>query len=106
MGDVDLSNEIIRAVGHRPGEQVTCKRITQSYYRCNWWLPISKADYDNPQMRGSLVSTNRICRSQFLRAEMVKERLDIFVFHPTAGKTSRARYRNFITRGTSRRSFE
>lgn len=63
----DLSAEIARTVDRLPREQVTCRRISHNHYRCNWWTPESTGAYDNPQMQGLLVTTNRITKSQFLR---------------------------------------
>lgn len=62
----DLSEEVARSVARRPGEQVTCRRVGDHHYRCNWWTPESTARYDNPSMKGSLVTTSRISQSQFL----------------------------------------
>lgn len=65
--DEDLSAEIIKQIPRERGEQVTCRRITNNHYRCNWWRVQDTATYDNPSMAGLLVTTNRICKSQFLR---------------------------------------
>ena len=65
--DEDLSAEIARSVPRERGEQVTCRRITKHHYRCNWWRAQDLGAYDNPLMGGLLVTTNRICKSQFLR---------------------------------------
>ena len=65
--DEDLSAEIIKQIPRERGEQVTCRRITKNHYRCNWWRAEDTAAYDNPSMSGLLVTTNRICKSQFLR---------------------------------------
>ena len=62
----DLSEEVARAVAREPGEQVTCRRVGDHHYRCNFWSLRSIAAYDNPSMLGSLVTTSRISRSQFL----------------------------------------
>jgi hypothetical protein len=45
---------------------VTCRRVWAHYYRCNWWTLQGTASYDNPDMRGPLVSTSRISQSEFL----------------------------------------
>ena len=90
MSDVDLSQEIIRAVARKPGEQVTCRRVTQNFYRCNWWALENTADYDNPDMLGMLVTTSRICRSQFLRAVKTGDQLTISVIASNGGEDIRA----------------
>ena len=88
MSEIDLSKEIIRTIQRRPGEKVTCTQVGESYYRCNWWLPRSKNDYDNPNMSGGLATTGRICRSQFLRVMMIAERLDICVIASDRGENA------------------
>jgi hypothetical protein len=67
-GNEDLSKEIARTVARGAAEQVTCRRVADNHYRCNWWTPQDTAGYDNPSMRGSLVTTSRISKSQFLHA--------------------------------------
>ena len=62
----DLSEEVARSVRREPGEQVTCRRVGDHHYRCNFWSLRNTAAYDNPSMLGSLVTTSRISRSQFL----------------------------------------
>jgi hypothetical protein len=63
----DLSIEIAKAIPRNAREHVTCTRVDPDHYRCNWWLPQSLAGYDNPSMNGLMVTTNRVCRSAFLR---------------------------------------
>ena len=65
----DLSAEIARTVSKTTREQVTCRRVKEDHYRCNWWMPQSLSGYDNPAMAGLMVTTNRICRSSFLRVK-------------------------------------
>jgi hypothetical protein len=79
MSEIDLSPEIVRAVARKPDEQVTCRRVGPNHYRCNWWRPQCTNEYDNPNMLGMLVTTNRICHSQFLRAVKSEEKLVITV---------------------------
>jgi hypothetical protein len=67
--DVDLSAEIIKTVTRASREQVTCRRVKEDHYRCNWWMPQSLSGYDNPGMAGLMVTTNRISRSSFLRVK-------------------------------------
>ena len=62
----DLSEEVARTVPRAPGEQVTCRRVGDHHYRCNFWSLRNTAAYDNPSMLGSLVTTSHISRSQFL----------------------------------------
>ena len=62
----DLSEEVARSVPREPGEQVTCRRVGDHHYRCNFWSLRNTAPYDNPSMLGSLVTTSRISRSEFL----------------------------------------
>ena len=69
VNDVDLSAEIIKTVTKTLREQVTCRRVKDDHYRCNWWMPQSLASYDNPGMAGLMVTTNRISRSSFLRVK-------------------------------------
>jgi hypothetical protein len=75
----DLSEEVARAVARRPGEQVTCRRVGDHHYRCNWWVPESAAKYDNPCMKASLVTTSRIGLSQFLHVTKAGRALEIRV---------------------------
>ena len=78
--DADLSAEVVRTIAKSAGEQVTCRRVKENHYRCNWWLPQSLAGYDNPAMTGLMVTTNRICRSSFLRVtKAANGRLEITV---------------------------
>jgi len=86
MSDTDLSDEIIRAIARKPGEQVTCRRVTKNFYRCNWWAQQSTSDYDNPKMLGMLVTTSRICKSQFLRAMKTGDELTITVIGTNGGE--------------------
>ena len=96
MPEIDLSDEISRAVTRNPGEQVTCKRVSDQYYRCNWWRLQTTTGYDNPAMLGMLVTTSRICRSEFLRARKSGDQLSISVVaanatEPPSPKTAAGR---------------
>jgi hypothetical protein len=75
--DEDLAVEIARSLPKVGREQVTCKRITKHHYRCNWWRLEDTASYDNPGMKGSLVTTGRICQSEFVHAMKVGGKLKI-----------------------------
>jgi hypothetical protein len=80
----DLSAEIARAVERRPGEQVTCRRVGDHHYRCNWWTLQNTAAFDNPGMKGALVLTSRISQSEFLHVTRAGVRLKIRVDTRTA----------------------
>jgi len=77
--DEDLAIEIARSIPRKAREQVTCRRVTKYHYRCNWWSLEDTAAYDNPGMQGLLVTTSRICQSQFLHAVKVGGDLKIRV---------------------------
>jgi hypothetical protein len=64
--DVDLSSAIAKTIPRKAREQVTCRRISNNYYRCNWWALQDTGGYDNPGMTGMTVTTSRISQSQFL----------------------------------------
>lgn len=64
--DVDLSAEIVEAIDRTVGERVTCRKISGSKYRCNWWSPQTGSKQDNPRMTGLLVTTHVVSRSRFL----------------------------------------
>jgi hypothetical protein len=82
----DLSEEVVRSVERRPGEQVTCRRVGEHHYRCNWWTLQSTAAHDNPGMKGPLVSTSRISQSEFLHVTRAGARLKIRVDTRTAAR--------------------
>jgi hypothetical protein len=87
-GADDLSAEIVRIIPREAREHVTCRQITPNHYRCNWWRPESLANYDNPRMQGLLVTTNRICRSSFLR--VTKGDGGKLIMTPLRGNSSRS----------------
>jgi len=60
----DLSAEIVRTVARKTGEQVTCRRISGNHYRCNWWA--AQSDQDRGAASCLIVTTHRVCRSEFL----------------------------------------
>ena len=78
-GDEDLAPQIARSIAKKAGEQVTCRRVTRHHYRCNWWAMENTSAYDNPGMNGLMVTTSRICQSQFIHAEKVGGSLKIRV---------------------------
>jgi hypothetical protein len=73
----DLASEIARTVPREAREQVTCRRVAQNHYRCNWWAQESTSGYDNPSMVGLLVTTSKICKSRFLRVTKTAKGLQI-----------------------------
>ena len=77
--DEDLAQEIVRSIPRNVREQVTCRRVDQNYYRCNWWSQHDTQAYDNPGMTGLLVTTSRISRSQFLHVTKAGNGLNIRV---------------------------
>ena len=79
MSEIDLSDEIAATVRRNPGEQVTCRRVGPNHYRCNWWTLRGTNSYDNPNMRGMLVTTGVISQSRFLRAVKTDHTLEITV---------------------------
>jgi len=78
-GNEDLAKELARTLARTPFEQVTCRRVGDHYYRCNWWTLQDTNSYDNPSMLGSLVTTSRISKSQFLHARRVGGKLTVTV---------------------------
>ena len=78
-GDEDLAAQIVQSIARGAGEQVTCRRVTKHHYRCNWWAMENTSAYDNPGMHGLMVTTSRICQSQFLHAVKVGGDLKIKV---------------------------
>ncbi|MEA2708111.1 MAG: hypothetical protein QOF78_712 [Phycisphaerales bacterium] len=76
-GNEDLSQEIARSIPRKGQEQVTCRRVSGHHYRCNWWSLHDTGAYDNPGMTASLVTTSRICKSQFLHVTKVAGNLKI-----------------------------
>jgi hypothetical protein len=75
----DLSKELARALKREPLEQVTCRRVGDHHYRCNWWAPQVTTTYDNPSMLGSLVTSSRISKSQFVHATKTGRKLTVKV---------------------------
>lgn len=82
----DLSREIAQSIARGPREQVTCRRVSKEYYRCNWWVLQDTAGYDNPGMYGLTVTTSRICQSHFLHVVQDGGKLQIRVVPPRASR--------------------
>ena len=78
-GNEDLAKELARTLVRTPFEQVTCRRVGDHYYRCNWWTLQDTNSFDNPSMLGSLVTTSRITKSQFVQAKRVGGKLTVTV---------------------------
>ena len=77
--DEDLSKDLARTLSREPLQQITCRRVGDHHYRCNWWTPQSTRSYDNPSMLGSLVTTSRITQSQFVHATKTNGKLTVKV---------------------------
>jgi len=71
----DLSAEIVQSVAKEYNQRVTCVHVGGNNYRCNWWSPAATNGYDNPQMRGLLVTTHVVAKSRFLKVVKVDNRL-------------------------------
>ena len=71
----DLSKEIAAAVEKERGDRVRVTWIYGTFYRCNWWAPASKINYDNPGMQGMLVTTHVVRKSKFLSVTKVGDGL-------------------------------
>ncbi len=86
MSEIDLSSEIVSKVGRKPGEQVTCRRVSANHYRCNWWRSKNTSGDDNLATVGKLCSS-RVYQSQFLRVEKSAEGLLITVISSGGGES-------------------
>lgn len=75
--DADLSVEIEQSIERQYGQRVTCRRISGSKYRCNWWSPKASSAYDNPRMQGLLVTTHVVVKSRFLTVTRTENGLAI-----------------------------
>ncbi len=71
----DLSAEIIQSVPRDRQQRVTCVRVSGNNYRCNWWSPAPTKLYDNPKMRGLMVTTHVVTKSRFLNAVKINNEL-------------------------------
>jgi len=78
----DLSGAIAAALKRAVGERVTCRQISGTHYRCNWWAARDTDDYDNPSMTGQMVTTHRVVRSELIRATRAGDDLRIDVVPP------------------------
>jgi len=86
MSDIDLSSEILTKVGHKPGEQVTCRRVSANHYRCNWWRLKRTSGDDHSAIMGEVCSS-RVYRSEFLRVEKPAKELLITVISSGGGES-------------------
>jgi hypothetical protein len=73
----DLSREIESTVERELGDRVRVTWIHGPNYRCNWWSPGSNSHYDNPGMRGLVLTTHRVRMSRFLSVRRVGDGLVI-----------------------------
>jgi hypothetical protein len=80
----DLSAEIIRSISKGHDQRVTCLHVSGDNYRCNWWSPAPTRKYDNPVMRGLLVTTHVVAKSRFLN--VVKENNQLVVKDASVGR--------------------
>jgi len=71
----DLSNEILKMLPRARGEWLTCRRIGNSHYRCNWWGRRDSGSDENPLISGLQVTTHRVGRSEFIHATKTAGRL-------------------------------
>jgi hypothetical protein len=68
QGAADLSSEILRTLPCARGEWLTCRRVGNSHYRCNWWSRRESGGDENPLPSGLRVTTHRVSRSEFIHA--------------------------------------
>ena len=78
-GAENLAASVAAAVEKLPGDTVRCTHVSGDRYRCNWWSAQSVLGYDNPGMRGLMVTTHRVRKSLFLRASRTAAGLAIRV---------------------------
>jgi hypothetical protein len=71
----DLSAEVAAAVEREPGDRVRVTWIHGANYRCNWWAPADKAQFDNPGMYGLILTTHRVRQSRFLTVRKTRDGL-------------------------------
>ena len=71
VAEADLSRRIEQAVPRDPLDRVKCVRVFDDFYRCNWWAhPEGGVSGKNPSV-WSVVATQRVRKSQFLKAAIV-----------------------------------
>ena len=73
----DLSARVAAVVERMPGDTVRCTRVGDDRYRCNWWSAQATAGYDNPSMRGLMVTTHHVRKSLFLRVTQTSAGLTV-----------------------------
>ena len=66
--DIDHSREIIQTMDKEPRDQLTCVRVYDDFYRCNWWAPGILPGRSESIFQGLEISTYRIRKSHFVRA--------------------------------------
>jgi hypothetical protein len=74
----NLSKQIAQTLKREPGDEIRCVHIVGDKYRCNWWAPSDKSEFDNPSMKGGQLGTTfRIRKSSFLRVTRSGDALKI-----------------------------
>ncbi len=72
----DYAAEIVQKLAREPGDRVTCVRVFDDFYRCNWWTP-SAGPADARAIPWLAGSVRRVRKSQFVRATFTQGRLVI-----------------------------
>ena len=75
--ETDLSAQIEQAVQRDPLDRVKCVRVSDNYYRCNWWAEPSTGVASGHVSAWGLVATQRVRKSRFLNVTMVEGKLVI-----------------------------
>ena len=76
-GFVDRSREMAQMMDREPGDHLTCARVFDDFYRCNWWAPEIVSGRTESIFEGLEVSTYRVRKSRFVHAQMREGRLVI-----------------------------
>ena len=74
--EADYAHDILQKLEREPGDRVTCVRVFNDFYRCNWWAPA--AGPAQPRVLQWLIgSADRVRKSQFVRATLSEGHLVI-----------------------------
>ncbi len=65
----DCSADILQKLEREPGDRVTCVRVFDDFYRCNWWA-IGTELVDPRMLYGSVTAAYRVRKSRFVRATL------------------------------------